>query len=48
LSLSVQISEGGATVMAAVVVLTPANNLNKVFGGLLVVSPLFNHFLGYV
>jgi hypothetical protein len=37
-----------ATVMAAIVVLTPAKNLNKVFWGFIVVSPLFNHFLGYV
>jgi hypothetical protein len=27
-------------------VLTPAKNLKKVFLGFLVVSPLFNHFLG--
>jgi hypothetical protein len=26
--------------------LTPAKNLKKVFLGFLVVSPLFNHFLG--
>jgi hypothetical protein len=37
-----------ATAIAAIVVLTPAKNLNKVFWGFLVVSPLFNHFLGYV
>ncbi len=37
-----------ATVTAAIIVLTPAKNLNKVFGGFLVVSPLFNHFPGYV
>jgi hypothetical protein len=28
--------------------LTPAKNLNKVFGGFLVVSPLFNHYQEYV
>jgi hypothetical protein len=33
--------------IAAIVLLTPAKNLNKVFGGFLVVSPLFNYFLGY-
>ncbi len=33
--------------MAAIVVLTPAKNLKKVFWGFIVVSPLFNHFLGY-
>jgi hypothetical protein len=32
----------------AIVLLTPARNLNKVFGGFLVVFALFNHFLGYV
>jgi hypothetical protein len=37
-----------ATVTAGIVVLTPAKNLNKVFWGFLVVSPFFNHFLGYV
>jgi hypothetical protein len=37
-----------AVAMAAIVVLTPAKNLNKVFWGFPVVSPLFNHFLGYV
>jgi hypothetical protein len=37
-----------AMVMAAIIVLTPAKNLNKVFWGFLVVSPLFNNFLGYV
>ncbi len=37
-----------AKVTAAIVVLTPAKNSNKVFGGFLVASPLFNHFLGYV
>jgi hypothetical protein len=36
------------TAMAAIVVLTPAKNLNKVFWGFLVVSPLFNHYQGYV
>jgi hypothetical protein len=36
------------TSMAAIVVLTPAKNLNKVFWGFLGVFPLFNHFLGYV
>jgi hypothetical protein len=49
LSSSVQNSEdGGEGNTAAIVVLTPAKNLNKFFGGFLVVSPLFNHFLGYV
>ncbi len=37
-----------AVATAAIVVLTPAKNFNKVFWGFLVVSPLFNHFLGYV
>ncbi len=37
-----------ATAKAAIVLLTPARNLNKVFWGFLVVFPLFNHFLGYV
>jgi hypothetical protein len=44
LSSSVQNSEGGTVAM---VVLNPAKNFNKVFWGFLVVSPLFNHFLGY-
>ncbi len=35
-----------ATATAARVLLTPAKNLKKVFLGFLVVSPLFNHFLG--
>ncbi len=35
-------------VATAIVLLTPAKNLNKVFGGFLVVSPLFNHYQGYV
>jgi hypothetical protein len=35
-----------ATATAAIVLLTPAKNLKKVFLGFLVVSPLFNHFLG--
>ncbi len=35
-----------ATATAAIVLLTPAKNLKKVFWGFLVVSPLFNHFLG--
>ncbi len=48
LSSSVQNCEGDGTATADIVVLTPAKNLNKVFWGLLVVSPLFNHFLGYV
>ncbi len=30
----------------AIVLLTPAKNLKKVFLGFLVVSSLFNHFLG--
>jgi hypothetical protein len=33
-----------ATTTAAIVLLTPAKNLKKVFLGFLVVSPLFNHF----
>jgi hypothetical protein len=33
------------TATAAIVLLTPAKNLKKVFLGFLVVSPLFNHFL---
>jgi hypothetical protein len=37
-----------ATPMAAIVLLTPAKNLNKVFWAFLVVSPLFNHYQGYV
>jgi hypothetical protein len=37
-----------ATAPAAIVLLTPAKNLKKVFLGFLVVSPLFNHFLEYV
>ncbi len=37
-----------ATATAAIVVLTPAKNLKKVLWGFLVVSPLFNSFLGYV
>ncbi len=35
-----------ATATAALVLLTPAKNLKKVFLGFLVVSPLVNHFLG--
>ncbi len=35
-----------ATATAAIVLLTPAKNLKKVFLKFLVVSPLFNHFLG--
>jgi hypothetical protein len=35
-----------ATAKVALVLLTPAKNLKKVFSGFLVVSPLFNHFLG--
>jgi hypothetical protein len=37
-----------ATAIAAIVLLTPAKNLNKVFWGFVVVSPLFNHYQGYV
>jgi hypothetical protein len=33
-----------ATAIAAIVLLTPAKNLNKVFWGFQVVSPLFNHY----
>jgi hypothetical protein len=33
-------------VATAIVLLTPAKNLKKVFLGFLAVSPLFNHFLG--
>jgi hypothetical protein len=36
-----------AVATAAIVVLTPAKNFNKVFLGFLVVSPMFNYFLGY-
>jgi hypothetical protein len=32
--------------IVSIVLLTPAKNLKKVFLGFLVVSPLFNHFLG--
>ncbi len=35
-----------ATATAAIVLLTPAKNLKKIFWGFLVVSPLFNNFLG--
>ncbi len=35
-----------ATATTAIVLLTPAKNLKKVFLEFLVVSPLFNHFLG--
>ncbi len=34
------------TATAAIVLLTPAKNLKKVFWGFLVVTLLFNHFLG--
>jgi hypothetical protein len=37
-----------AMAIAAIVLLTPAKNLNKVFWGFLVVSSLFNHYQGYV
>ncbi len=37
-----------ATATVAMVLLTPAKNLKKVFLGFLVVSPLFNHYQGYV
>jgi hypothetical protein len=37
-----------ATAKAAIILLTPVKNLNKVFWGFLVVSPLFNHYQGYV
>jgi hypothetical protein len=37
-----------ARAIAAIVLLTPAKNLNKVFWGFLVVSPLVNHYQGYV
>ncbi len=37
-----------ATSIAAIVLLTPAKNLNKVFWAFLVVFPLFNHYPGYV
>ena len=36
-----------AVATAAIFVLTPAKNLNKVFWGFLVVSPVFNYFVGY-
>jgi hypothetical protein len=48
LSSSVQNSEGGSDGDGADSLLTPAKNLNKVFWGFLVVSPLFNHYQGYV
>ena len=48
LSSSVQNSEGGGNAPAAIVVLTLAKNLNKVFWGFLVVFPLVNHYQGYV
>jgi hypothetical protein len=35
-----------ATATAAIVLLTPAKNLNKFFWGFLVVSPFNNNFLG--
>jgi hypothetical protein len=35
-------------VATAIVLLTHAKNLNKVFGGFLVISPLFNHYQEYV
>jgi hypothetical protein len=35
-----------AMATAAIVLLTPDKNLKKVFLGFLVISPLFNHFLG--
>jgi hypothetical protein len=44
LSSSVQNSEGGGEAKAAIILLTPAKILNKVFWGFLVVSPLFNHY----
>jgi hypothetical protein len=34
--------------IVAIVFLTPAKNLNKGFWGFLVVSPLVNHYQGYV
>ncbi len=37
-----------ATAKAALILLTPAKNLDKVFWGFLGVSPLFNHYQGYV
>jgi hypothetical protein len=46
LSSSVQNSEGRGMATAAIVLLTPAKNLKKVFLGFPVVSPFFNHFLG--
>jgi hypothetical protein len=38
--------KGVVTATVAIVLLTPAKILKKVFLGFLVVSPLFNHFLG--
>ena len=35
-----------ATATAAIILLTPAKNLKQLFLGFLVVSPLFNNFLG--
>jgi hypothetical protein len=37
-----------AMARAAIILLTPAKNLNKNFWEILVVSPLFNHYQGYV
>ncbi len=37
-----------ARAIAAIILLTPAKNLNKVFRVFLVVSPLVNHYQGYV
>jgi hypothetical protein len=46
LSSSVQNSEGRGDGDSGDSFLTPAKNLKKVFLGFLVVSPLFNQFLG--
>jgi hypothetical protein len=48
LSSSVQNLKAVARAIAAIVLLTTAKNLNKVFWGFLVVSPLVNHYQGYV
>jgi hypothetical protein len=46
LASSVQISEGCGNGDSGDSFAVPAKNLKKVFLGFLVVSPLFNHFLG--
>jgi hypothetical protein len=48
LSSSVQNSEGGGDGDSGDSFADPSKNLNKVFWGFLVLSPLFNHYQGYV